>query len=209
MLDGMTITNPPTTANVPATPEPAHRLHHPDAATIRRAMERRSIATLATVSERGRPHAATVLYQLVDDVLYTSTSRGSRKARNVAETGVAAVTIAVRRLPVGPPSSIQFQASAAVLANDDPEVVGFAAAGRLDKITSHGELDLEGGCFLRIALPARLHTYALGMSLWQVLRNPLAVAGEVELHTDAGPGQPAGSSVARIRQLGRTPAGRG
>jgi len=206
----MTTTTNPTTTEAPTTAEPTNGLRHPDPATIRRAMERRSIATLATVSERGRPHAATVLYQLVDDALFISTHRGSRKARNVAETGAAAVNIAVRRLPVGPPSSIQFQASAAVLANDDPEVVGLAAAGRLDKVTSHGELDLEGGCFLRIALPARLHTYALGMSLWQVLRNPLEVAGEVDLHPDGGPaGQRVGSSVARIRQLGRTPAGHG
>ena len=183
MLDGMT-TITTTHTNAPTTPDPASTLVHPDPATIRRAIERRSIATLATVSERGRPHAATVLYQCVDDALYISTSGGSRKARNVAETGAAAVNIAVRRLPIGPPASIQFQASAAVLAIDDPDVVGLAAAGRLDRITSHGELDLDGGCFLRVALPARLHTYALGMSLWRVIRNPLDIAGEVDLHTD-------------------------
>ena len=141
------------------------------------------------MSERGRPHAATVIYQCVDDALFISTFGGSRKARNVAETGAAAVNIAVRRLPVGPPASIQFQASAAVLAIDDPDVVGLAAAGRLDRITSHGELDLDGGCFLRVALPARVHTYALGMSLWRALRNPLEAAGEVDLRTDGGPGQ--------------------
>ena len=188
MLDGMT-TITTTHTNAPTTPDPAGTLVHPDPATIRRAIERRSIATLATVSERGRPHAATVLYQCVDDALYISTFGGSRKARNVAETGAAAVNIAVRRLPVGPPASIQFQASAAVLAIDDPDVVGLAAAGRLDRITSHGELDLDGGCFLRVALPARLHTYALGMSLWRALRNPLEAAGEVDLRTDRGPGQ--------------------
>ena len=160
------------------------------------------------MSERGRPHAATVLYQLVDDALFISTSGGSRKARNVAATGAAAVTIAVRRLPVGPPASIQFQSSAAVLALDDPEVVGLAAAGRLDKITSHGELDLDGGCFLRIALPARLHTYALGMSLWQVLRNPLAVAGQVELHADGGPDRRAdGSPTTADQAVRRTRSG--
>jgi len=182
MLDGMT-TITTTHSNAPTTPEPAVTVFHPDPATIRRAIERRSIATLATVSERGRPHAATVIYQCVDDALFISTFGGSRKARNVAETGAAAVAIAVRRLPVGPPASIQLQATAAVLAIDDPEVVGLAAAGRLDRITSHGELDLDGGCFLRVALPARVLTYALGMSLWRALRNPLDAAGEVDLHT--------------------------
>ena len=185
MLDGMT-TITTTHTDVLTSPDAAGTLFRPDPATIRRAVERRSIATLATVSARGRPHAATVLYQLVDDALFVSTSRGSRKARNVAETGAAAVNIAVRRLPVGPPASIQFQASAAVLAIDDPDVVALAAAGRLDRITSHGELDLDGGCFLRVALPARVHTYALGMSLWRALRNPLDAAGEVDLRTDRG-----------------------
>jgi hypothetical protein len=171
------MTHTATLSNVSAAPT----IFRPDPSSIRRAIERRSVATLATVSSSGRPHAATVLYQFVDDVLYVSTVRDSRKARNVAERGVAAVAIAVRRLPIGPPASIQFQSTATVLANDDPEIVGLAAANRLDRITAHGEMHLDGGCFLRLPLPARIVTYALGMSLWRVLRHPLDAAGEVEL----------------------------
>jgi uncharacterized protein YhbP (UPF0306 family) len=178
MLDGMTT----TTATITSA-EPAHHVFHPDPAKVRRAIERRSVATLATVSGKGRPHAATVLYQCVDDALFVSTHRESRKARNVADNGAAAVTIAVRRLPIGPPASIQFQSSAAVLSNDDPEITRLATAGRLDRITAHGEMSLDGGCFLRLALPARVVSYALGMSLWRVLRSPLDAAGEVHLRT--------------------------
>ena len=166
-----------TTTNV----EPTRTVFHPDPTTIRRAIERRSVATLATASATGRPHAATVLYQYVDDALFVSTDRDSRKARNIADHGVAAVNIAVRRLPIGPPASIQFQCSAAVLANNDPEIIRLAAAGQLDRITGHGELDLDGACFLRLALPTRVVTYAMGMSLWRVIRNPLDAAGEVNL----------------------------
>ena len=173
MLDGMSTITAPTEAS------PA--LSHPDPAAVRRAVSRRAVAVLATVSAAGRPHAATVLYQLVDDALYVSTGRDSRKARNVAETGRAAVTIAVRRLPVGPPASVQFQSRATIAAVDDPEIVRLVAAGRLDRITSHGELDLPDGCVLRLALPPRAATYALGMSLLRVLRNPLDAAGEVDL----------------------------
>ena len=169
------------TTTITTTTEPSRTVFHPNPAMIRRAIERRSVATLATVSAIGRPHAATVLYQCVDDALFVSTSRHSRKARNVAEHGVAAVSIAVRRLPIGPPASIQFQSSAAVLSNDDAEIIRLATAGRLDRITAHGEMDLDGGCFLRLELPARAITYALGMSLWRVMRNPLDAAGEVDL----------------------------
>ena len=172
-----------TTTSTTSTAEPTHTVFHPDPTTIRRVIERRSVASLATVSSIGRPHAATVLYQCVDDALYVSTHRQSRKARNIADHGVAAVTIAVRRLPIGPPASIQFQSSAAVLSNDDPVIIRLATAGRLDRITAHGEMDLEGGCFLRLALPARIVTYALGMSLWRAIRNPLDAAGEVHLRT--------------------------
>jgi hypothetical protein len=167
------------TSTFPAAPPPT--IFRPEPAAVRRVIERRSVATLATASSSGRPHAATVLYQAVDDVLFVSTSRASRKARNIAERGLASVSISVRRLPVGPPASIQFQSTAVVLANDDPEVVRLADAGRLDRITSHGELELEDGCFLRIPLPARLLTYAIGMSLWHVMRHPLDAAGEVML----------------------------
>lgn len=174
MLDAMT-----TTDALPITDQPT--MFHPDPVAIRRAIERRSVATLATASEHGRPHAATVLYQLVDDTIYVSTSRDSRKARNVAATGRVGVTILVRRLPLGPPASIQFQSTATLLEVDDPEIVRLAEAGRLRKVTSHGELELPGLCFVRIPLPRRAVTYALGMSLWHVMRHPLDAAGEVEL----------------------------
>lgn len=183
MLDGMTTITQTITDTTTTTGEPTPTVFHPDPAKVRRAIERRSVATMATVSGAGRPHAATVLYNCADDALFVSTHRSSRKARNVADNGAAALAIAVRRLPVGPPASIQFQATAAVLPNDDAEIVRLAEAGRLGKITAHGELEIDGGCFLRLELPDRAVTYALGMSLWHVLRHPLDAAGEVHLRT--------------------------
>ncbi len=176
MLDGMN-----TAVLTSAAP---HTVFRPDPRTIRRAIERRSVATLATTSTAGRPHVATVLYQCTDDALFVSTHGRSRKARNVAANGLAAVTIAVRRLPVGPPASIQFQTSAEVLAADDPQIQRLVAAGSLGRITAHGELDLDGACVLRLSLPSRVVTYALGMSLWRVLRHPLDAAGEVSLRVE-------------------------
>src|SRR5205085_2412758 len=99
----------PTVAPSPARPEPA---------AVRRALARRSFCTLATTSEIGRPHVAGVLYVMVDDAMFVNTLRHSRKARNIAARGTAAVCVPVRRLPIGPPSSIQFQAAAGVLPLD-------------------------------------------------------------------------------------------
>lgn len=153
----------------------------PDRDRVVRAIHRRSFCTLATVSERNRPHATGVLYEAVGTTLYVNTLRTSRKARNVATNPDVSVCIPIRRLPVGPPSSVQFQAQASILNNDDPEIARLIADGHLRSITSHGELDNPDGCFLRIASTGRINTYGLGMSLHQLLRDPLNAGGSIDL----------------------------
>lgn len=150
-----------------------------DADQVQRLVARRSFATLATSSPRGVPHVAGVLYAAHGPQLYVSTLRESRKARNVAASGRAAVCVPVRRLPVGPPSSVQWQAHAEVLDLDDPELRRLAAAGELDAITGHGELELDGGCVLRLTPSGRLHTYGVGMSIPALVRDPLDASGVV------------------------------
>lgn len=154
----------------------------PSVDEIRSAIAKRSFATLATTSPAQRPHAAGVLYADVDGVLYVSTLRSSRKARNVAANRHVFVSIPVRRIPFGaPPSTIQFAATAEVLAADDPDVVALARAGRLEAITGHGELDLPDGCILRITPGRTVHTYGIGMSLLALAKNPLDAAATLRL----------------------------
>ncbi|MEO1061809.1 MAG: pyridoxamine 5'-phosphate oxidase family protein [Actinomycetota bacterium] len=160
-------------------------LRRPDPVEVRRAIDRRSFATLATSSPAGRPHVAGVLYEAVDDALYVSTMRPSRKARNIEANPDVAVVIPIRRLPVGPPSTVQFQTTATVLDSDGPEIQALVAAGELTSITGHGELELAGGCFLRIALPRRLVTYGLGMPIRALISDPLSGGGLVELEARA------------------------
>lgn len=144
----------------------------------------KSFATLATVSSDGFPHAAGVLYAVgacrtdgdaTDVTLYVNTMRSSRKARNVEATGRAGVVVPVRKLPVGPPFSIQFQARAQIVSTTDSEILQLVEAGRLAAITSHGELDEPDGCFIRIRLCGRIHTYGIGVSALALARDPLHV----------------------------------
>jgi len=144
-------------------------------------IDKRSFATLATTSEQGWPHAAGVLYALSGDHLYVSTLRSSRKARNIAADPRVAVTVPVRRAPIGPPSTIIFQTTARVLDLDDPELRAAATSGDLKAVTSHGELELPGGVFLQIALPRKVVTYGLGMSLLSLIREPMNAAGYSKL----------------------------
>lgn len=151
-----------------------------DAAPVLRLLAKRSFCTLATADRSGRPHNTGVLYALVADRLYVNTRRGSRKARNIAANPAVSVCIPIRRAPVGPPSLVQFQSRAELCELSDPEIERLVASGELRALTSHGELELEGSCFVRISLPGRLTTYGLGMPLRQLIRNPLDGAGYVE-----------------------------
>lgn len=148
---------------------------------LAKAIGRRSFCTLATVSPADRPHDAGVLYAAVGTTLFVSTLRGSRKARNVVSNPYVGVVIPIRRLPLGPPSTVQFQAKAEVLDVDDPRITELVDAGELKSITSHGELELPDGCVLRIEPLRRITTYGLGMSLWQFLRDPLNAGGHIDL----------------------------
>jgi len=171
----------PATSTPAASTLPIPVRHSPDPAHVERAIRKRSFATLATVSPKGRPHVAGVMYELVDGCIYVNTQHTTRKARNVAANPHVAVAIPVRRVPVGPPSLVHFQATAEVLTIDDPHILELLDAGELTAITSHGELGLPDDCFVRITLPERLHTYGLGMSLRELIRNPLDAAGTVSL----------------------------
>ena len=166
-----------TTTEPTATADHASALHDVPPAVVRKALARRHYAVLATVSPAGRPHAAGVLYGLAEGSLYVSTDVASRKGRNLAAGTHVGVTVPVRRAPVGPPSAIQFQATAELLPLDDPHLRELVARGELKSVTGHGELEREGGCFVRITPAATVHTYGLGMSLWRLIREPLDAAG--------------------------------
>ncbi len=152
-----------------------------DGGVARRMLSKRSFATLATTSPAGRAHAAGVLYEIVGDAMYVNTLRSSRKGRSIASNRHVGVCVSVRRLPVGPPSSIHFQAEAELLASDHPEIQGLVAGGHLKSLTGHGELDHPDGCFVRINLPRRLNTYGLGMSLRKLIADPLSAGGTATL----------------------------
>lgn len=159
---------------------PTATLSTPTHEQVQAAITRRSFATLGTTSSAQRPHAAGVLYAEADGLLYVSTLRSSRKARNIEANPHVFVSIPVRRIPFGaPPSTIQFAATGEVLAVDDPDVVALAGAGKLKAITNHGELELPDGCVLRITPGRTIHTYGLGMSLRALAKNPFDAAARL------------------------------
>jgi nitroimidazol reductase NimA-like FMN-containing flavoprotein (pyridoxamine 5'-phosphate oxidase superfamily) len=148
---------------------------------VRRAVARRSYCTLATSSLATRPHVVGVLYAVVDGAFFVATLETSTKVRNIRENPNVAVCIPVRRYPVGPPFSVQFQGKAEILPTGDPEIAELMAGGRLKRITSHGELDHPHACFLKVTPGRRFATYGLGVPLRKLLRDPIHASGGVEM----------------------------
>ncbi|MDY7102617.1 MAG: pyridoxamine 5'-phosphate oxidase family protein [Actinomycetota bacterium] len=170
-----------TAATAPAAAHQPATAAHPTAEQVRKAIAKRSFCVIATASEANRPHVAGVLYAEVDGDLYISTMLDSRKAKNLLANPRVSVTVPIRRIPFGPPSNVQYATTAEVLDLDHPDVRRHAEAGRLKAITGHGELELDGGCFIRLAAPKVANTYGIGMSLLKLIRDPLSAGGRVEL----------------------------
>ena len=140
---------------------------------IRRAIEKNSFATLATTSPAGRSHSAGIIYATAGGKLWIHTMRSSRKARNVAENPHVGMCIVYRRLPVGPPFTIHFQATAEIVAMDDPSVTRLLDADELGLISGHGALDMVDGCFIAITPRGTIHSYGPGARIIDLIRDPL------------------------------------
>lgn len=136
-------------------------------------LTKKSFCTLATTSPQHYAHVAGVVFEAVGTTLYVHTMRSSRKARNIAANPHAAVVVPVRKMPVGPPFTIQFQAVASLIGMDDPEIVSLLDQRRLKAIAGHGALDEPDGCFIRIVPIGAIHTYGIGVPIMGIIKDPL------------------------------------
>lgn len=140
---------------------------------ILRAIQRKSFATLATTSAAGRPHNAGIVYSAVGDDLWVHTMASSRKAENIATNPHVGICIIYRRLPIGPPFTIHFQATAEIVAMDAPVVRTLIDAGHLKSLIGHGAMEMQGACFLRIRPGSNRHSFGPGVPTWDLIRDPL------------------------------------
>ena len=155
---------------------------------VRKVIASKTFATLATTSPAGRPHVSGVLYDEVDGALWVHTMRSSRKARSIAANPHVAVSIPFRKLPVGPPYTVQFQGTAGLVDMHDPEVVGLVATGALKTVSAHGALDEPDGVFVRIVPGRTVHSYGLGANPIDLVRDPLHT-GAHTVHLDEEEGR--------------------
>lgn len=140
---------------------------------VREAIERSFFCALATSSAENRPHVVGVVYVFTGGILYIHTVDTGIKARNIRQNRRVAVCIPVQGNPDAPPFCVQFQATAEVCSLQDPRIAELLAGGQLEKIAGHGLLDVPGSCILRVVPGRRIATYGIGMSLEEVMRDPV------------------------------------
>ena len=166
------------------TPDPSNHDTEPkQLRKVRRIIETKHFATLATTSPAGRSHVAGVLYDRADGALWVHTIRSSRKARSIAANPHVAVCIPFRKLPAGPPYTVHFQATARLVDMDDQEAVDLLAAGAMKTVSAHGALNEPDGVFIQIRPNETVHSYGLGANPLDLIRDPLH-SGARTVHFD-------------------------
>jgi hypothetical protein len=167
-----------------------HDRHRLTFDVILKELRGRHFAVLATVDAQGRPHAVGVEYGVAPDgaALYVMTRRHLKKARNIAANPSVALVVPLTRrlLWFVPPPCIQFQGTAEILDRRDADGIetfqafptGRVILNRYAAAERRGETRV---CFLRITPGPAIFTYAVGQSIWSLLRRMEAGTRTVEV----------------------------
>jgi hypothetical protein len=139
-----------------------------------------SFAVLSHVTPAGEPRSSGVLYKAVGGRLYVAVAPDSWKARHIAASRRAAVTVPVRRggilsliAPI-PPATISFHATATVHPADSP-AVGSLAKELASLLPAERR---ASACLIEVIPEGTFLTYGLGVSLSK-MRSPAAARARV------------------------------
>ena len=145
-------------------------------------MRNASFAVLSYVTPSGEPRSSGVVYKTVGRRLWVVVAPESWKAKHVAASGRAAVTVPVRRggilslvVPI-PPATISFHGTALVHAADSPRLHPL-----LEELKSLLPPDRRAtGSVIEIVPEGTFVTYSVGVSLMN-MRDPAAARGRVSV----------------------------
>lgn len=140
---------------------------------VLRTIAKKSFCTLATTSPATRSHVAGVVYEAVDGTLWIHSLTSGRKVRSIQTNPHVGVCIPFRKLPVGPPYTIHFQATARIVGMADPEVQTLQCAGKLKSIAGHGALEMPDGCFIAVTPHGTVHSFGPGARTIDLIRDPI------------------------------------
>lgn len=158
---------------------------------VEKALRHNTFGTLSTLTGDGAPHATGVVYAVSapDEPLnlYVTTRTTTRKVRNLRAHPEVAFVVPVphRFFPVFPPRAIQFLGTATIVgADDEGGNRAFEGSWFLRRIlATERRIVTEGGrlCFIRVRPNGTVFTYAIGMTVWDNLRQPRGAIGRVTI----------------------------
>jgi general stress protein 26 len=144
-------------------------------------LRRHNFGTLSTVDGRNRSHSVGLIYAVSEQGhplrIYAMTQMKTRKVRNIkANPNVSFVVQCPRILRMVPPSVIQFQGMAEIVTVDDQAATrafrhSYLLRMMLDKATEIDLGTLGEACYIVIKPDPVIHTYGLGLSMWQLYRH--------------------------------------
>jgi general stress protein 26 len=161
-----------------------HRLHMSPQVSfedVERTLRRYNFGTLSTVDRRNRSHSIGLIYAVSDQGyplrIYAMTQMKTRKVRNIkANPNVSFVVQCPRILSMVPPSVIQFQGTAEILAVSNEDAMrafrrSYLLRMMLDKAEEIDLGSLGEACYIAIKPDSVIHTYGVGLSMWQLYKH--------------------------------------
>jgi Pyridoxamine 5'-phosphate oxidase len=153
---------------------------------IWKAIAKHSFAVLSYVTPAGQPRSSGIVYATNDRRLYVAVAPDSWKAKHVAASGRAALTVPVRRggllsmvLPI-PPATISFHGTAVVHPAGSPEI-----ASVLERLGSLLPKERRASASIVEIIPRdAFATYGVGVSLMK-MRDPTLARARVPCETRA------------------------
>jgi general stress protein 26 len=159
---------------------------------VLRQLRKHDFAVLSSVGSDGKPHSAGVTYGVSRPgqvlAIYVMTRKHLRKARDIAQNPNVSLVVPLKRrlLWFLPPATIQLHGRAEILDwTDEPgiELFGRSWLGRRI-LAAYRESHHRGEsriCFLKITPDPVVHTYMVGVGIWELRRRMESGAGKVSL----------------------------
>jgi uncharacterized protein YhbP (UPF0306 family) len=160
-------------------------------------LRKHTFGIIGTVSRDGRPHATGVAYVTSPLgkplALYVVTDTSTKKVRNILNNPNVSFVVPIPRrlITVAPMSCIQFQGRARLLGTDDVGALETMKSTRMGRMmlgmAKRMINELTGKlCFIMITPDPVIHTYGVGLSLFQMRNSFGRARGKIELPAELG-----------------------
>lgn len=155
---------------------------------LKNEIRKKNYGILSTISKDGRPHSTGILYAVSDEPfhLLLLTDKSSKKARNISRNPNVSFAIPIPRgfLRFIPPSSVQFQGKAEIIPLSEDVKKAFSMSLVLRQTFSSAKATLDqpdGTCFIKITPDPIIFTYALGVPVMRLIKDPGSASGKVRI----------------------------